>query len=575
MTMSSTRLRGVAGAPGLALGRAYVLRTDNEPPTVSDRAATPPDAVREMQRWHSARQQVEDALRRLAERARASVGTAEAEIFEAQALMVADPTLEEQLSAAVADGSSAEQATREAIAGFAAQFGEMKDAYLRQRADDVQEVGRALLRALAGRPPLGMPELPPGTILCATELAAGALVMLDRSTLAGLALGTGGVTSHIAILARTLNIPAVLGIGDFVAQVTDGELIGVDGTRGEVILDLVGEELAGFRRAVSAFAAERAELVSMANLPATTPDGLHLDLWANVAGLDDVAPALAAGAEGVGLFRTEFLITGRETLPSEDEQTDIYRRVLEAAGKRTVVIRTFDIGGDKPVPALGLRHEANPFLGYRAIRIGLGHPELLRVQLRAILGAAQGGHSVWIMLPMVARVEEVRLVRAVLDSVREPIDQHVRLGIMVETPAAALIAKTLAPEVDFFSIGTNDLTQYTLAADRTDERLADLYQPFHPAVLRLIEMTARAAETAGIPCGVCGEMAGDPRATALLIGSGVRELSMSAGSLGLIRREVRRTPRASAVELAHGALVLATADEVLAHVEAFRATLQS
>ena len=239
MTMSSTRLRGVAGAPGLALGRAYVLRTDNEPPTVSDRAAAPPDAIGEMQRWRSARQQVEDALRRLAERARASVGTAEAEIFEAQALMAADPTLEEQLSAAVADGSSAEQATREAIAGFAAQFGEMKDAYLRQRADDVQEVGRALLRALAGRAPLGMPEVPPGAILCATELAAGALVMLDRSTLAGLALGTGGVTSHIAILARTLNIPAVLGIGDFVAQVTDGELIGVDGTRGEVILDPV------------------------------------------------------------------------------------------------------------------------------------------------------------------------------------------------------------------------------------------------------------------------------------------------------------------------------------------------
>ena len=220
-----------------------------------------------------------------------------------------------------------------AIAGFAAQFGEMKDAYLRQRADDVQEVGRALLRALAGRAPLGMPEVPPGAILCATELAAGALVMLDRSTLAGLALGTGGVTSHIAILARTLNIPAVLGIGDFVAQVTDGELIGVDGTRGEVILDPAGEELADFRRAVTAYAEERAELASMASLPATTPDGLHLDLWANVGGLDDVAPALAAGAEGVGLFRTEFLITGRETLPSEDEQTDIYRRVLEADGQ--------------------------------------------------------------------------------------------------------------------------------------------------------------------------------------------------------------------------------------------------
>jgi phosphotransferase system enzyme I (PtsI) len=556
------------------LGPAYVLRIDEEPLTVADAALAAPDAVGEMQRWRAARRKVEDALRRLAEHVRASVGPAEAEIFEAQALMAADPTLEEQLTAAVADGASAEQATREAIAGFATRFGEMKDVYLRQRADDVQEVGRALLRALAGRSPLGLPEVPHGAILCASELSAGALVMLDRSTLAGLALGTGGVTSHIAILARTLNIPAVLGMGDFVDQVRNGDLIGVDGTRGEVILDPAGDELAGFRRAVTAYADERAELASMANLPATTPDGLRLDLWANVGGLDDVAPALAAGAEGVGLFRTEFLITGRQTLASEDEQTDIYRRVLEAMGKRTVVIRTFDIGGDKDVPALGLRHEANPFLGYRAIRIGLGHPELLRVQLRAILRAAQGGQSVWIMLPMVTRVEEVRRVRAVLDSVREPIDQHVRLGIMVETPAAALIAATLAREVDFFSIGTNDLTQYTLAADRTDERLADVYQPFHPAVLHLIEMTARAAEAAGIPCGVCGEMAGDPRATALLIGSGVGELSMSAGSLGVIKREVRRTPRAAAEALAKAALTLSTADEVLAQVEAFRATLR-
>jgi phosphoenolpyruvate-protein phosphotransferase len=293
-----------------------------------------------------------------------------------------------------------------------------------------------------------------------------------------------------------------------------------------------------------------------------------------VGGLDDVAPALAAGAEGVGLFRTEFLIAGRQTPPSEDEQADTNSRVLQAMGKRTVVIRTFDIGGDKPVPALALRAEANPFLGYRAVRIGLGHPDLLRTQLRAILRAARDGYPAWIMLPMVARVEEVHGVRALLNSARGPNDQHVRLGIMVEIPAAALIAPALAREVDFFSIGTNDLTQYTLAGDRTDERLADLYQPFHQAVLRLIEMTARAAETAGIPCGVCGEMAGDPRAKALLIGSGVRELSMSAGSFGVIMREVRRTPLASAQALAQAALALSTADEVLAHVDAFRTSLQ-
>jgi phosphotransferase system enzyme I (PtsI) len=331
---------------------------------------------------------------------------------------------------------------------------------------------------------------------------------------------------------------------------------------------------------VQACAREREALGSLAGRPAITPDGSRVDLWANIGGAGDVAAALAAGATGVGLLRTEFLIAGRQTLPSEDEQYAIYLQIARALGKRPLVIRTFDIGGDKPVPALGLPAEANPFLGYRAIRIGLAQPELLRTQLRAIVRVARDGYPVHVMLPMVATLEEVLLAREIMRAVAsaraEAVDAPtVPLGIMVEIPSAALNAHALAREVDFFSIGTNDLTQYTLAADRTDERLASLYQPVHPAVLRLIEMTAAAATAANIPCGVCGELAGDPRATAVLLGLGVGELSMSAGSLGAVKREVLRTPLAAARQLAADVLRENTAESVLARIAVFRARLES
>jgi phosphotransferase system enzyme I (PtsI) len=396
--------------------------------------------------------------------------------------------------------------------------------------------------------------------------------MLDRERLAGLALGSGGPTSHIAILSRTLGVPAVLGLGAFIESVANGAHVGVDGNRGEVYIDPDQTQLEFLSRAVQGYTEERHEIAALRSEPATTPDGFHLEHFANIGSPADVEPALAAGAEGVGLFRTEFLVTGRATLPSEDEQHDIYRKVLDAMGKRTVIFRTFDIGGDKPVPALGLPSEANPFLGYRALRIGLDRTELLTTQMRAILRAAGGtdDHDVWIMLPMVATVDEVRQARALYEQARRGLDARARLGVMIEIPAAALNAAALAREVDFFSIGTNDLVQFTLAVDRLDERLASLYQPFHPAVLKLIKMTAEAANTAGKPCGVCGEMGGDPEATALLLGLGVTELSMSAGSLGYVKREVRRSPLADARRLAETALVCATAEEVRAAVNGFR-----
>jgi phosphotransferase system enzyme I (PtsI) len=515
---------------------------------------------------------VSASLTSLADRARTTVGPGEAAIFEAQAMMADDPALEELVCEAIDGGASAEEAIRQASQILQQQLLALEDAYLRQRAEDIAEVARGIERALMGKPPFGTPDLPRGAIVCADTLSAGVLVSVDRTALGGLALGGGGPTSHVAILARTLGVPTVLGLGAFLQEVENGASLAIDADRGDVYVDPTGAALARLEAAVQHHAAEREELATLVALPPVSTDGVHVDVWANIGGLSDVQPALAAGATGVGLFRTEFLIAGRESLPSEDEQFTLYRQVLEAMGDRPVIIRTFDVGGDKPVPALRLPTEANPFLGYRAIRIGLNHPDLLRTQLRAIARAASGGYDARIMLPMVATLEEVRLARAMLDSVLGDHLQRPPLGIMVEIPSAALIASALAREVDFFSIGTNDLTQYALAADRTDERLIDLYQPFHPAVLRLIGMTAAAAREAHIACGVCGEMAGDPRAVAVLVGLGVTELSMHAGAVGYVKRELRRTSVHSAQAVAEEVLSMRSSEEVLARIDAFRST---
>lgn len=570
--MAGTVLRGVTGSAGVALGPAFIVReTSSDAAPATALSGDPVQPASERARWQAARQRVSETYQRLAERARQIAGPQEAEILEAQEMMATDPELEEQVGTRIDHGATAEAATRVAIAQYADAMSAIEDPYIRQRADDVREIGQALLRALAGADPVPFAALPSGAVLCAETLAAGALILLDRERLAGLALGTGGPTSHIAILARTLNVPAVLGLGPFLDDLTEGTTIGVDGTRGEVYIDPSADQLQSLQQAVKDYAQERAEIASLVDQPAITPDGVHLELFANIGGPGDVASALAAGAEGIGLFRTEFLIAGRATLPTEEEQYQTYRTVLDAAGARPVIFRTFDIGGDKPVPALGLPPEANPFLGYRALRIGLDRTELLTTQFRAILRAAEGSHNAWIMLPMVATVEEVRQARALYAEARQGFSVQPPLGIMIEIPAAALNAEALAREVDFFSIGTNDLVQYTLAVDRLDERLTSLYQPFHPAVLRLIHMTAEAARAHDKHCGVCGEMGGDPEATALFLGLGVNELSMNAGALGSVKREVLRTPLADARRLAADVLACATAAEVREAIQVFRA----
>ncbi|TAN31766.1 phosphoenolpyruvate--protein phosphotransferase [bacterium] len=568
----STKLRGIAASPGVVIGRAVVIGAS------SLRAGSHAESGKAaIERWSSAREEVKASLEQLVRAAERNSLVQEQALLEAQQMMVMDPGLEESVRAMVLGGTSAERATHDAIERYAVAMDRFEDAYLRQRSSDVREIGQALLRVLAGQSPFPIANLAPGSVLCAAELGAASLLMLDRAALAGIALGSGGPTSHVAILARSWGVPAVLGITGLLDTVSEGDLLALDGGRGELWVQPSADEQARLEANAQKYSRDKAELTALRDRQAVTVDGVRVELLANIGGPQDVVAALEAGAEGVGLFRTEFLVTGRRAVPSEREQREIYGQVLEGMEGRPVTVRTFDIGGDKQVPALDLKPELNPFLGYRGIRMGLDRPELLATQLRALLTAAAGGPQLKVMLPMISTLDEVRQARAILDRARSELGpgsgDGVLLGVMIEIPAAALLASQLAREVQFFSIGTNDLIQYTMAADRTNDRVARLYQPFHPAVLRLIGQVAAAATGAGIPCGVCGEMAGDPRATALLLGLGIRELSMSPGSIAAVKRQVLRIQLADAQRLAQDALEKATTREVEGLVDAFLARL--
>lgn len=431
---------------------------------------------------------------------------------------------------------------------------------------DVLDVGRRLIRHLTGRQELPVLTVP--AIILARDLTPSDTVGLDRKLLLGLATETGGPTSHTAILARALGIPAVVGCSGLLDQVSDGELVVLDGERGVVLIrpDQESLEEARVRQEVGARKVESERAAT--GLPAQTMDGHTIELAANIAGPQELPAAIAAGADAVGLFRTEFLFMERATLPDEEEQFQVYRAVAEAMNGKLVIIRTLDAGGDKEVPALGESPEANPFLGCRALRICLARPDIFKPQLKAILRAALHGHLA-VMFPMVSNLEEVRqakarLAEAAVELAVAGVDHapHVPIGIMIETPAAALIAAALAAEVDFFSIGSNDLVQYTLAVDRGNPRVAQLYQPYHPAVLHLIGRVVEAGQKAGRWVGICGELGGDPLATPLLIGLGLHELSMSASRIGEVRLITRSLTLARARAVAAEALNCATASEV-------------
>jgi phosphoenolpyruvate-protein phosphotransferase/dihydroxyacetone kinase phosphotransfer subunit len=552
-------LSGVPASPGIAIGPARHLGGPVGPPP--DRPAESPQ--RERERLDEAIAAAREAIARdratVAERA----GDADAAIFDAHAVLLDDEALLDPAHEAIAAGATAERAWHDAAEQVAARYRALEEPLLQERAADVLDVGRRVVGALTGDGGSGAAGSGPGEagIVVARELTPADTAGLDPTVVAGIATAHGAATAHAAILARGLGLPAVVGLGESFDAIDEGTMLLLDGDAGTVQVDPPQEVLRDAEERREHAQARRAAARERAHETGATRDGARIEVFANLGSAAEAAEAVKLGAEGVGLLRTEFLFLHRQELPDEDEQAQTLREIAEALQGRPLVVRTLDAGADKPLPALPMPPEANPFLGVRGIRLALRRRDVLATQLRAILRAA-AEHPIKAMLPMVATLEEILATRAVLDEARAAtgIDTPLELGIMVEVPAAALTAAHLAPHVDFFSVGTNDLTQYTMAAERGDERLASLLAGPQPAVLRLIKATVEAAQAHGRWVGVCGELAGDPAAAVLLAGLGVTELSMAPALIPEAKAALRAVDLPAARAAAEAALDAPDAD---------------
>lgn len=544
------RLVGMGAASGIAIGKVFILSHGVTPPPRRsiESENLPAERTRFITAVEAAKLELDDAARA----AQALPAAAREEIrllIDAHKAMLQGSRLIRGVETRMNKSRiNAEAAIEAEIENIARTFAAIEDSYLAARIQDVRAVGNRLLRLLLARPERSMVDVPKGAILLADELTPADTARLTPGLVKGFATISGGVEGHTAIMARALSLPAIMGVANLLQNVADGETVIIDGRQGLIIFTPTEATLAEYKALQSKLLAQKKDLGKLRHLPARTQDGTDIRLMANAELPAEAARALQSGAQGIGLFRTEFLFLGRDTLPSEDEQYEQLRDVIIGMKGLPVTIRTLDVGGDKIASALSHHHEAaaNPALGLRAIRLGLREPDLLLTQLCAILRASAHG-PIRIMIPMIASVGEVQQARRYYEiAARRLRRRHIPmakdlppLGIMVEIPAAALIADELAKVSDFFSLGTNDLTQYTLAVDRGDKQVAELYDPLHPAVLRLIDMTVTAARSANIPVAVCGEMAGDARMTAVLLGLGVRELSMSPSLLPSVKRQIR------------------------------------
>ena len=528
------RITGVAASEGVALGPVFVHVFEGLEP---ERERIPEDAVEaELKQFRDA---VEAVVRRLSEtgdRLRASDDEEEAGIFEAHVEMARDPELHSEVEERVRDLESPEAAVLAVGEEYAEMFAAMEDEYMAARADDVRDVSNQIASELMGGRAAGLEALKTPSVILARNLAPSETARLPKGMALGFVTAEGSKTSHVSIMARSMGIPAVVGVGVGLEVILGAETVAVDGDEGYAVADPEPDSVADLERKREQIAGERAALEEYRHVEARTREGRRIEVSANLGSASEAEEALLWGADGVGLFRTEFLFMERKELPSEDEQYEAYREVAEAFGERPVIVRTLDVGGDKNLPGVEEHEEENPFLGWRGIRMSLDVPKLFKPQLKAILRAAKSG-NLKVMFPMVVNVEELRAAQRVLDDCREELEGEgqeagpVEVGVMIETPAAAICAAHLAPEVTFFSIGTNDLVQYTLAADRGNERLRHLQGADHPAVLELIKRTCEAAREAGIWVGVCGEAAGEPALISKLVELGVGELSMSVPSI--------------------------------------------
>ncbi|GGA47665.1 phosphoenolpyruvate-protein phosphotransferase [Kroppenstedtia guangzhouensis] len=558
------RIDGVGAAPGLVIGQAVLWR--KEQPRVKSRKVENPN--REVSRLEEEVLRAKEQLTRLRESARERMGDEEAAIFDAHLAFLDDPAYVGEMKSRILDRrQNAEVICRDVTEEMSQMLASLPDEYMQARADDIRDVGHRLLLLLSGQKPFDPSLIQPGSVVIADELAPSDTAQFPPG-IAAMVTARGSKTAHAAIMARTLGIPAVLGLGEDLKRIREGETIIVDGENGSITLHPDPDTLDQSRERIRRKRELWESALKKADQKAVTSDGRRIQVFANIGSPQDVDAALKNGAEGIGLFRTEFLYLENDHWPTEEEQFQAYRQVLESFGDRPVVIRTLDIGGDKDLPYADLPKEENPFLGHRAIRYCLSHPEIFKTQLRALLRAGVHG-NLWIMFPMVGNLSEIQQAKSLLEEARKELENqglHIarnpKTGIMVEVPGAAVIADVLAKEVDFMSIGTNDLTQYTLAADRGNERVASLYDAAHPSVLRLVRQTCDAARREGILVGMCGELAGDPRMTEVLVGLGLDELSMSAGTIPEVKERIRRVQTDEARKLADEVLVQSTPEKV-------------
>lgn len=557
-------IQGIGASKGYGVGT--IIRIEETDLSFEDKKITDVDS--EVARFQKAVEDFTEKTMDMAAKMREQVGEKEAEILEGHVIMVSDPAMADEVTNQIKDGTCAERALWNVCDMFIQIFSMAEDELTNQRVTDVQDMRNRLLKILLGKEEVDISQVPKGTILAARDLTPSMTVGLHKENVVGILTEVGGKTSHSAILARALEIPAVLSIPDIMQTVKDGQEAALDGDLGVVILDPSEEEKAEYHAKREQYLKEKEALRALVGKPTITADGKQVELVCNIGKPQDSDMVLERDGEGVGLFRTEFLFMDRTNTPSEEEQFQAYKQVAETMQGKPVIIRTLDVGGDKEIPYLNLEKEENPFLGYRAIRVCLKQKDLYRAQLRALLRASAYG-DIRIMVPMVTCLDELRQVKELLCELMKELDQEqiaynkeIKVGIMVETPAASLMADLLAKEADFFSIGTNDLTQYTMVVDRGNAQVAYLYSAYNPAVLRSIAHVIACGNKAGIPVGMCGEAAADEKLIPLLLAYGLDEFSVSATSVLATRNTIAKWTIEEAKALAKEVEGLGTREEV-------------
>ena len=569
-------ITGIPASPGIVFGKALVLKEEK---IVLDTQKISEDQVEaEVARFYAGRKAAVEQLNSIHQRALKSLGEEKAAIFEGHLMILEDEELEEEIIDYLRSNKvNASVAASKIIDQQVEMLSEIDDEYLKERAGDIRDIGNRLIKNILGMHIVDHGDITEESILVAYDLTPSETAQLNLEKVLGFITDIGGRTSHTSIMARSLELPAIVGTNDVTARVNTGDYLILDAVNNRVYVNPTQAEIDELKTLEAKLAEEKAELAKLKDLPAVTLDGHKVDVVANIGTIRDCEGAHRNGAEGVGLYRTEFLFMDRDQLPSEEEQFIAYKEVVEAMEGRLVVLRTMDIGGDKELPYLNLPKEMNPFLGWRAVRIALDRREILHAQLRAVLRASAFG-KLAVMFPMIISVEEIRELKSVLETLKAELraegkafDENIQVGVMVETPSAAVNAKFLAKEVDFFSIGTNDLTQYTLAVDRGNELISHLYNPMSPSVLGLIKQVIDASHAEGKWTGMCGELAGDERATLLLLGMGLDEFSMSAISVPRIKKLIRHVNYQEVKALADEALQKPTAAEIEQLIQAFLA----